>query len=364
MRRASSSAATLFAAIAFGSAAFAADHREAVTIQEFPAADLNDIYVFEAPGNPSRIVLMMTVNPVGDPDFATSYNFSPDVLYRFSISNRGDSRPEVNIDFTFSPVVGGAQTFTAFTPRGRVTGDVTRPTVVSTTPNPPVVTTKNRMSIFAGPRDDPFFFDSPGFNRVLNGGAFRGVDGFAGINVSAIVIELPLRFIRQGQGGPIEVTGVTYTRFKSASQEALNAPMRRRAGVQYFQIDRTGVPAVATVLIPGSQRDAFNYAPIRRDSDFFAGIDFTASIVNTLMNTFNTPGENIEILASIAVPDTLKYNPREPDGFPNGRRPQDDVVDTLLSLVLDNPAASDGVDANDRPFLTTFPYLAEPQQAE
>jgi hypothetical protein len=52
-------------------------------------------------------------------------------------------------------------------------------------------------------------------------------------------------------------------------------------------------------------------------------------------------------------------------GFPNGRRPQDDVVDIELQVVagflVGNPVAlGDGVDKNDEPFLSHFPYLALP----
>src|SRR5262249_58530130 len=66
-------------------------------------------------------------------------------------------------------------------------------------------------------------------------------------------------------------------------------------------------------------------------------------------------------------------------GFPNGRRLEDDVVDidlrafaegygsflnSLLGLPNRTPnnLLGDGVDANDKPFLTTFPYLASPHQ--
>jgi hypothetical protein len=49
--------------------------------------------------------------------------------------------------------------------------------------------------VFAGVRDDPFFFDLVQFNRVVSGAATSfndpGADTFAGFNVLAIVIELP-----------------------------------------------------------------------------------------------------------------------------------------------------------------------------
>ncbi|HEV8658706.1 MAG TPA: DUF4331 family protein, partial [Thermoanaerobaculia bacterium] len=59
-------------------------------------------------------------------------------------------------------------------------------------------------------------------------------------------------------------------------------------------------------------------------------------------------------------------------GFPNGRRLADDVVDIELQVVAGvlvsgfnkqpNNLLTDGVDANDKLFLTSFPYLASPHQ--
>jgi Domain of unknown function (DUF4331) len=52
-------------------------------------------------------------------------------------------------------------------------------------------------------------------------------------------------------------------------------------------------------------------------------------------------------------------------GYPNGRRPEDDVVDidlqVIAGILVDNPVpVGDGVDRNDKPFLSQFPYLAAP----
>lgn len=340
----------------------AADHRESIGVQLTPAADIGDLYVFRSPERNANVVLAMTVNPASLPDFATSYHFSPDVLYRFSISNEGNAAREINIDFLFSPVEDGRQTFTAFLPGQRMRGDVTPGTVASNQPNDAIINQQGRVRIFAGPRDDPFFFDNVGLSRVLGGGAFRGRDGFAKTNISAIVIELPNRMLRASDRNPtIEVTALTYTEAISSRQRDLAAPSRRRAQRIFRQADRTGVPAVASVLVPPPLRDAFNFAPVSGQQDTFNGINFTDVIVESLAN-FDTPAENVGILASVAVPDTLKVDLSQPAGFPNGRLPQDDVVDTLLQLILGNPEATDGVDANDVPFLETFPFLAPPRQ--
>jgi hypothetical protein len=62
------------------------------------------------------------------------------------------------------------------------------------------------------------------------------------------------------------------------------------------------------------------------------------------------------------------------DGFPNGRRLGDDVLDVELRALAGgtpftadfdhgpNNALTDGVDANDVPFLAQFPYVAPPHQ--
>jgi hypothetical protein len=47
--------------------------------------------------------------------------------------------------------------------------------------------------------------------------------------------------------------------------------------------------------------------------------------------------------------------------FPNGRALTDDVTDYPLTGLCNNgQAIGDGVNANDKPFTATFPYLASP----
>ncbi len=137
--------------------------------------------------------------------------------------------------------------------------------------------------------------------------------------MSAIVIELPNRMLRASDRSPnIAVTALTYTSAVSTLQEELGAPTRRRAQRVFRQADRTGVPAVATALVPPAQRDAFNFAPVSGNSDTFNGINFTDVLVESLEG-FGTPAATIGVLASVAVPDTMKIDLSQPNGFPNGR---------------------------------------------
>ncbi|MCB2053875.1 MAG: DUF4331 family protein [Geminicoccaceae bacterium] len=333
-----------------------ADHREAPAVDLRPASDINDIYAFVSPTTPGNVVLIMTVNPVADPDFAGTYAFSPNTRYRIAADVNGDVVFDRYVDLFFTPVANGSQTFTAFLPGGRkIVGTTTPGTVRPSGPNEPIINSSpdNRIKIFAGLTDDPFFFDGVGFSRALAGtGGFRGEDSFAGFNVSSIVIELPASLIA-GSSKKIQIEGFTSVNVSRDDKSGLSQHLSGRRLVQF---DRVGNPAVATAFIPAAQRDAFNQSNPRSDARRWA-----PTIVSAL-KSLGTSDENIAILASVAVPDTLKLDLTQPQGFPNGRRPADDVVDTLLTLVFNTPTG-DEVDANDVPFPSTFPYLAPPQQA-
>jgi hypothetical protein len=346
-------AAALLSSAAAVSPAFAADHREAPEVDKRPQADLNDIYVFRAPGNRSRLVLVMTVNPAAAPGFNASYFFDEDALYRFEIDTRGDVSPEHVIDIAFTPIVPGPQNFrVTLDGRTLIEGPATRPSVLNPAPPERIITRNGPVTAFAGLSDDPFFFDAIGFSRVVNGtGGFRGVDSFGGLNVSSIVLEFPVSLVSDGQTR-FEVSGYTYLR-SDAFVGPPGASTVRVGGTTFEQIDRTAQPAVATAFIPFGLRDQFNSARPEDDAQF-------ADEILASLQTFGTSAANVRTLASLAVPDTLKFDLRQPDGYPNGRRLQDDVIDTLLSLVFNRPTG-DGVDSNDRPFLRRFPYVGEPQ---
>ena len=339
----------------FCNSAQASDHREAPLIQEDITADLADVYAFLNPSNPNNLVLAMTVNPFSVPSEAITFNFSPHVRYRFNIDTNNDGVTDQTATINFRGAYPN-QIYKAQLPGGVVIrGAVTNPTE-EPAPNPPIIATDpSGARAFAGPRDDPFFFDVVGFNRFLAGtGSFSGEDGFGGFNVSAIVLELPLSLLNTNSTD-LQVYAETARR-RVTLRRSSQGKLATNFG-EYEQVDRVGVPAINTALISPSLKNFYNIGLPQDDAQ-----DFAPTIVNSLM-ALGTDATNIGILASVALPDTLKLDLTQPIGFPNGRGLADDVVDTLLFFIFNQTPVSDGVQMNDVPFMRTFPFLGAPTQA-
>lgn len=73
---------------------------------------------------------------------------------------------------------------------------------------PSIVTNSSGIKAFAGPRDDPFFFDLNQFKKILGGMASGfnkpGDDSFKGTNVLSLVVEVPKTMLN-ATGGKLNV---------------------------------------------------------------------------------------------------------------------------------------------------------------
>jgi hypothetical protein len=125
-------------------------------------------------------------------------------------------------------------------------------------------------------------------------------------------------------------------------------------GKDLTQVDRFGLPAIATVFIPTARKDEYNTAVPANDQ-----AAFRSEVVDHL-NAFGNPTP--DALADALLPDIQPVNTSQTTAFLNGRRPQDDVITAELGLIFGSNADlnDDHVDANDKAFLSSFPYLAEP----
>jgi hypothetical protein len=369
----------------------AADHAEATLVAGDPAADIADVFAFLDPNDNSKVVLAMDVEGFVVPSELLNLSFfAPDVTYQFQIENTGDAVADQFIDVTFSPQTSRskAQTATIKLPND---AEFTAPTTVqtlATTPNPFVVTTDpaTGVSFFAGLTDDPFFFDIVGFNRFVSsvlGGKpdpsklLRDRDSFAGYNIHMIALSVPASMLRgRPDNNVIGVNGVTL-RHKQTHREA-DGEVENNG--KLVQVDRMANPAVNTALIPFPDKNEYNASTPVDD----AKGKFAKDIVGTL-TALGTSSANIGILANVAVvhgdylllnlatrntsigvgANGVGENITTPNytGYPNGRRPGDDTINTLLYFIGNqNPAVQEAVNHNDVPLSNTFPFFASPHQ--
>lgn len=213
-------AAGLLLTLGAGSAAgllTAADHRDSTVLTANPTQDIADVYSFQSPSDPSRFVLAMTVAGFIPPTDVATAQLSRDVLYQWKIDNDGDAVEDLVIQ-AFATGNDRNQVVHFRGPVapervGAVNDIVEGPeigTVRLSRSAEAEVTTRGGISVFAGVRDDPFFFDLARFNQIVGGAATSfnnpGTDAFAGFNVVALAIELPAELL----GGPaIGVWGTT-----------------------------------------------------------------------------------------------------------------------------------------------------------
>ena len=362
--------------------AWCADHGDGPRAANDQAADIADVYFFLDPNDSTMAVIIGTTRGFIVPAEAVNFGiFDPGIRYRFGIENSGDAVPDRFIDVSFSPrtATATAQTATITVSNGRrraseATAPATNPSLAGTAPAAVVTSLGGGVSFFAGEVDDPFFFDIPGFSRfvssVLSGAPDatplnRGRNSFAGYNAMAIAIRLPVSMLKASGN----IIGVDYSTMRRDTKP--NARADRNAVPGYVNVDRMATPAVNVALVPFAQKDAYNSGNSILDA---RGV-YASGIVATL-TALGTNSANINALAGIAVAkgDFVRLNVTVANsgpgggnnagaGFPNGRRLQDDVIDTELNIITNGLiTAGDHVDANDVPFRDSFPFVAAAQQ--
>jgi len=260
--------------------------------------------------------------------------------------------------------------------------------------------------LFVGQRDDPFFVDLgatfDGLNvRKLTGNQGEGKDDLSGYNVHSVVMQLPERLVTKDAkavSGPDAANAVVGV-WSTTERRRLQVSDSRHVRGPWVQVSRLGNPLVNEVVIPLGKKDQFNRTTPDRDAALYgkyvvkpelaavlnalfaigAPEDNRTDIVQALLQGIPGLNQHSGVEGPPAV-DTIKLNlgvaPAATEdrfgviggdtaGYPNGRRLSDDVVDIDLQVVAgflkDNKVPlGDGVDQNDKPFLSTFPYLAGP----
>jgi hypothetical protein len=283
----------------------------------------------------------------------------------------------------------------------------------------------NGGKTFVGPADDPFFIDlavafdgididKPGRPGIGLGNQGGGKDDIAGYNTHSFALQVPESDVTRdgksvsGPSGGNAVVGVWTTTERQRVRvltSRRHGKRKVRAHRHWAQVSRLGNPLINEVIIPIGLKDKYNRtAPADDAANFGAGAlaPEPAKLLNALfglgvketgrtdiVQALLTGVPGLTQIGSKPVPaDTLKVNLGVPPsatpnrfgvlandvaGFPNGRRLTDDVVDIELRVIagaLLKPEQGgkqiplgDGVDMNDKPFRTAFPYVALPDSA-
>ena len=399
----------------------ASSHREAPLIAGMPQYDNTDLYAFRSPERQGTITLAANwipfEEPAGGPNF---YSFATDARYDIHIDNDADAKPDVTFRWTFKdhyrskdtflyangPVtslndenLNFYQTYRLVRIKGNKTkvlvknrkvapsnvGEASMPDYAALRDQATTEVGKNARS-FVGQAEDSFFLDLRVFDLLYGGDLSEvGDDTLAGFNVNSVALQVPRRWVakdRDVERNPIIGTWSTTS--------------KKSVGGRYRQVSRLGMPLVNEVVLPLAVKDAFNASRPTQDVaalDYVTnpelprlieavyGIPAPETPRNDLVSVFLTgveginkpegkitPSEQLRLNMSTPVtadPDRLGVIGGDTQGFPNGRRLADDVIDIALQVVegelVGNPNdLGDGVDANDVEFSDTFPYLALP----
>ena len=256
--------------------------------------------------------------------------------------------------------------------------------------------------VFVGQRKDPFVVNLGETFDLVNLNPLGPVDGakdtLADKNVTSLCLEIPKEFLLAGGNGSIIGAWTTSSRVQ---------------GDVITQVSRLGMPLVNEVVIGLKDKDTFNASEPKGDGQFVDYITHPTlpALLELLFNVpaptqfpradlvavFATGVEGLNKNGSLgemqrlntAIPATPRaqqnslgviagvtkgvLDPSKADlaGFPNGRRPGDDVVDIALRVVMGKLLPPEAAPVGDAPltdgalvnasfFSDRFPYLGTP----
>ena len=272
----------------------------------------------------------------------------------------------------------------------------------------------NQVRVFAGQRDDPFYIDLGAVFDSLNLrtlGSTGGVDLLSGFNVHTIALEVPMSWI---SGGSSVIGG-----YASTSRPQTTVRGEEKSHGKFVQVQRLANPLVNEVIIGTVDKDRWNATEPEDEGQFldyylkprvslalqlasgvntgcvlavpgcspaapaaaadlalsnFNRTDLVAILTqyNSLLYGAGSGGTTSDLLRlnlatapkSLATQNRLGIFGGDLAGWPNGRRPLDDVTDIAVQAAggptYVGVGVGDGVSANDDPLPTAFPFLSTP----
>ncbi len=94
---------------------FAASHREAPITALDTKADITDLYAFVSYDDPSKVTIIMNVDPFLEPSNGPNYfPFDPNVLYSIKVDNNNDAVEDLTFEVRFTTEIRAPGVFTGF----------------------------------------------------------------------------------------------------------------------------------------------------------------------------------------------------------------------------------------------------------
>jgi hypothetical protein len=277
--------------------------------------------------------------------------------------------------------------------------------------------------MFVGQRKDPFVvnlgrtFDLVNLNPLAASG---GTDDLADKNITTLALEVPIACLSAGSDpviGAWTSASLRQVRLLDGTPKS-GLQATEKTGGAWVQVSRLGMPLVNEVVIGLKDKDRFNGSKPKDDGQFAdyvtnptlpalleilfgsAGVKAPTNFPrNDLVTAFLTGVPGLNKPANVRASEMLRLNTStaptakgaqntlgvlggDNAGFPNGRRPGDDVVDAALRVsmgvlcTLNAPATfgcaptdapsgalaltDGGANISDAMFDATFPYLRTP----
>ena len=314
----------------------ASSHREAPLIADDPLADNTDVYAFRSPDKPGTVTIVANYIPLSLPEGGPNYShFGEDIRYEIHVKNQtsagalGTAKDDVTYRFTFKRTNEDPTTFfnirlgkenlnTSYTLEKSTNGGASFTTIVSNGKTPPpnigprsiegeaglnadyedladdaVETASTGETVFAGPRDDPFFVDLGGvfdlggirdsFGDASNPDNAR--DAVAGFNTHALVLQIPIEMLQKDGKKADQAASILDPDFVIGVWASASRPQIRTLSTDgskpsvsgpWVQVSRLGMPLTNEAVIPIGDKDKWNYtSPYDAEEQ-----DFAAYFVN------------------------------------------------------------------------------------
>jgi hypothetical protein len=276
---------------------------------------------------------------------------------------------------------------------------------------------------WTGTRDDAFYLDEKGIFDIINLAGLEGIGGrstpgedvFAGFNLNVIALEIPTRALtgsdrppHNGTPGNDTLIGV-WTSASRRRDRRLEPDGSTTSCGPWVQVSREGLPLVNAGLIGVQDQSLylrtqpkddvanfgayFLFPVLVRDLDalgVYRALGLSDDVIDRLkrgpdgqgrfdildaINLRNFPTAGAHNVPLSATGDVLRVDLAIDSQFPNGRmipggatpdREQVDVSDVLLTVIASpdpaNVPLGDGVNHNDKNYLSEFPWHAAPHQ--